>query len=423
MRIVCDMVRCVIYIVSKTRRGTRRPLALGALRLVLVLGALLLAGCGSGKPGEEPRPAPDTAQREESSPPRNEPEKEVINPRVDPPEAGVLTPAVEPVLDILWREDYIPAERAAELAAAEVRPMTGGGGRLTLTTLRLTTFRAAGRGGEYLPPDTPVWEVKFAGDGRLWQPTSGPAVLDPSQAYSHAVIVESADVLLNTESGKVIGTGVSGGPLQPPDNLEHYRGTLLSTEGERLTLALTPDNENAPESDGSAARSLTVVIPRNAELVRKGSAGGAVESTTSFAEVISSPPGTPVEVWGLTFAGDAVVAYRVQVGPIDEKRRLFHVKPREPTSSGGTPEVSDPTPGVYVRIGGRTYTVRGLPTHQEELEACRHLDPTNIILSEGDSNAFSVGTRVYLRPGFPLERELWVFDRTGECVRLKPGGS
>lgn len=327
MRIVCDMVRCVIYMVSmvsKTRSGTRRLLVLapGAMLLVMALGALLLAGCGSGEPGEEAQPAPDRAAQSEESPPRNDPEKEVINPRVDPPEAGVLTPAVEPVMDIPWREEYLSAERAAELAAAEVRPMTGGG-RLTLSTLRLTTFRAAGRGGEYLPPDTPVWEVTFAGDGRLWQPTSGPAMRDPSQAYSHAVIVESADVLLNAESGKVIGTGVSGGPLRPPDEMEHYRGTLLSAQGEQLTLAL-------PESYGSAARSLTVVIPRNADLVRMAGAGGAEEPAASFAEVISSPPGTPVEVWGLTFARDAVVAYRVQVGP----------EPREPTSSGGTPEFS-----------------------------------------------------------------------------------
>lgn len=507
------------------RMPTARLLALGLGLLLLAALGGLLAGCasgsqdggrkGAGRP-TDPGVAPATAPRPSQAP---QPQGEVLNPRVEPPPAGVFTPPVAPVFDIPMREGFITAGKAVERAVQEVRPMTARGGRLTLRSVRLTTFKTVSHGGEYLPAQKPVWAVTFGGDGRLWERSRGGGmVTDPSEEASGLVMVGSAEVGIDAESGKVLFGGTQGGraALQR-EGLEHYRGRLLAVRGEEFVLALPP------VVDGGT-RQLTVVLPMGAELTRQpGRTGGAARVAT-FADLIFSPPGTPLDVWGLSVLKDVVVASRLSLGtppavvnsyngpelpweivgtegkgaaatkvvflpdyPEREDRRTAYLqrvgvqlmqrftKERDvraslwddrslaeravgqgqgalfaidlyhrvgdfekrdnearmflasslnfaelPLAEPVAVEVPSAAPRVYIRIKGRTYGMRDLPAHREGREACGLLQPTILALWAGDSNGFGVGTRVYLRSGFSVDHEIWVFNAAGQCARFVP---
>ena len=82
-------------------------------------------------------------------------------------------------------------------------------GSLVPVRIQLTTFDQVAHGGEYLPAKTPVWHVVFKADGRIWVPTSGPAISDPKDAYSHTIVLNTLEFVLHADSGEQIFRAIS----------------------------------------------------------------------------------------------------------------------------------------------------------------------------------------------------------------------
>jgi len=175
-------------------------------------------------------------------------------------------------------------------------------GSLVPVRIQLTTFDQVAHGGEYLPAKTPVWDVVFEADGRVWVPTSGPAVHDPKDAYSHTVVLNTLEVVLHADSGEQIFRGISGGNLETMRQLEELKG-VLATQKEQSGDQLIVDS-----MDG---RTVNVLLPRGmiAEIIDPSSKAG---KKLTFWETINLKPGTAVKIQGLTTKTGQFLAYNLE---------------------------------------------------------------------------------------------------------------
>jgi hypothetical protein len=203
--------------------------------------------------------------------------------------------------DIPWEDGWLTAEQALEQALPAIGRAEKTGS-LVPVSVRLTTFGQVSHGGEYLPAETPVWHVLFQADGRVWVRTSGPAILDPKDAYSHIAILDTVQVALHADSGDEIFVGFSGGRLDTTRELEPLEG-VVAGETERNGDGLT-----VKTADG---RTVNVLLPR--EMISEGVvAGSETRTRLTFWETLNLNPSTPVRVRGLTTGTGEFLAYALE---------------------------------------------------------------------------------------------------------------
>lgn len=216
--------------------------------------------------------------------------------------AGQATKKAVPQYDIPWQAGWLTAEQALAKAFAGVAGLQKLG-TLVPASIRLTTFNQVAHGGEYLPASTPVWHVVFQADGRAWVPTSGPAVRDPEQSYSHTQVVNTVETALQAESGEQIFEGISGGSLDTALPLAEIKGTI----GEQTGHAGDQVTVNTP-----GGSTINVLLPRGmaAEIVDPATGS---RTKLTFWQTLNLRPGTSVKARGLTAKTGDFLAYTLEV--------------------------------------------------------------------------------------------------------------
>ncbi|MDD2621143.1 MAG: hypothetical protein PHC92_10810 [Syntrophomonadaceae bacterium] len=176
-------------------------------------------------------------------------------------------------------------------------------GSLVPVRIQLTTFDQLADGGKYLPAKTPVWHVVFKADGRIWVRTSGPAISDPKDAYSHTIVLNTLEFVLHADSGEQIFREISGGNLETTrQQLEELNGVLAIPKEQSGDLFIV----NA--ADGST---VDVLLPRGmiSEVIDPTS---ITKRTLTFWETLNLKPGTPVKIHGLTTKTGQFLAYALE---------------------------------------------------------------------------------------------------------------
>jgi len=231
-----------------------------------------------------------------------------------PTTSGQTTKRLLPQYDIPRQESWLTAEQVLEQSFSMVEQFQQRGS-LVPVSLRLTTFDKVAHGGEYLPANTPVWHVVFKADGRVWVPTSGPAVRDPKDVYSHTQVVSTVEVALQAESGEQIFQGVSGGRLDTTRQLEELKGVVADHKdhgGDRIIV----------EATGGGA--VNVLLPRGMKAETIDPASGTRTELT-FWETLNLQPGTPVTVRGLTTKTGEFLSYVLEAEVPNPNKNLAEI--------------------------------------------------------------------------------------------------
>jgi len=231
-----------------------------------------------------------------------------------PTTAGQITERLIPQYDIPRQESWVTAEQVLEQAFSMVDQLQQRGS-LVPVSLRLTTFDKVAHGGEYLPANTPVWHVVFKADGRVWVPTSGPAVHDPKDAYSHTQVVTTVEIALQAKSGQQIFEGVSGGRLDTTRQLEELKGVVADHKdqgGDRVIV----------ETAGGDA--VNVLLPRGMTAEAIDPASGTRTKLT-FWETLNLQPGTPVTTRGLKTKTGEFLSYVLEAEVSNTRKNLAEI--------------------------------------------------------------------------------------------------
>jgi hypothetical protein len=175
-------------------------------------------------------------------------------------------------------------------------------GSLVPVRIQLTTFDQVAHGGEYLPAKTPVWYVVFKADGRIWVPTSGPAIHDPKDAYSHTVVLNTLEVALHADSGEQIFQVISGGNPETTCQLEELKGVAAIQKEQSADLIIV---------DTMNGRTVEVLLPRGmlSEVIDPTS---ETRTKLTFWETLNLKAGTPVKIHGLTTKTGQFLAYALE---------------------------------------------------------------------------------------------------------------
>ncbi|ATW25094.1 WG repeat-containing protein [Candidatus Formimonas warabiya] len=228
------------------------------------------------------------------------------------PEAGQAAEKVSPQYDISLQENWLTVDQFLEQAFSKVEGFQKRGS-LVPVSLRLTTFDQVAHGGAYLPANTPVWHVLFKADGRVWVPTSGPAVQDPKDAYSHTQVIDTVEIALHAESGEQIYQGVSGGSLDTKRQLEELKGAVAAGEKEHEGDWVLVDI--------AGGGTVNALLPRGMTAEAVDPASGTRNKLT-FWETLHLPPGTPVTVRGLTTRTGEFLSYALEAVVPDPNEKI-----------------------------------------------------------------------------------------------------